>query len=395
MESWNVVDTLMNMEVYIISLTILGVILFRILKDDDKKGVQSRLFLMMLVFTMIELSLEALGWCLDGKMGCMARMLGMTTDVLLFVLNPVPLLLWIMYLDIQVFGNEGRLKKVLLPLGAIFLFNLALSVTAPINGQMFYLDGHNLYHRGPWYYGMESIYYGCFIYSLIVILWHRRHIPREYFTPLLAFLIPPFIGAVLQMTFYGISLIWSSVSISILIVYISIQSRIVGTDYMTGLSNRRQLNRYLQNKIRSLQTDAFLGALLIDIDGFKQINDTFGHKIGDRAIEITAMQLLKCFQNNAFIARYGGDEFVVLLNLAGDSDLETVIFDLRQHFEEYNKHSRESFEINISVGGRIFGQESNLTTEIILDEIDRLMYREKKRKKSAEASETAMFIGKR
>lgn len=385
----------MNMEVYIISLTILGVILFRILKDDDKKGVQSRLFLMMLVFTMIELSLEAMGWCLDGKLGCMARILGMTADVLLFVLNPVPLLLWILYLDIQVFGNEGRLKKVLLPLGAIFLFNLALSVTAPINGQMFYLDANNLYHRGPWYDGMKLIYYGCFIYSLTVLLWNRRHIPREYFTPLLAFLIPPLIGTVLQMTFYGISLIWSSVSISILIVYISIQSRVVGTDYMTGLPNRRQLNRYLQSKIRTLQTDVFLGALLIDIDGFKQINDTLGHKMGDRAIEITAMQLLKCFPNNAFIARYGGDEFVVLLNLAAGSNLETAIFNLREHFEDYNKHSRELFKINISIGGKLFGRESNLTAETILDEIDRLMYQEKKRKKSAEETDAAMFIGER
>lgn len=89
------------------------------------------------------------------------------------------------------------------------------------------------------------------------------------------------------------------------------------TDSLTGLSNRRQFSRYLADPPR----DASLALILIDVDRFKQYNDEFGHLAGDQLLVRLAQTLQRAFPDATTVARYGGDEFVILLPCV---DLEQV-----------------------------------------------------------------------
>jgi diguanylate cyclase (GGDEF)-like protein len=89
------------------------------------------------------------------------------------------------------------------------------------------------------------------------------------------------------------------------------------TDFLTGLHNRRSLFDYLSG----LDGDLRISLVMMDLDRFKNVNDTYGHAAGDEALEITSRVLEKCFADG-FIARLGGDEFLVAL--VGEYDLQQV-----------------------------------------------------------------------
>ena len=83
------------------------------------------------------------------------------------------------------------------------------------------------------------------------------------------------------------------------------------TDALTGIYNRRAFEQICAEKSTK---DTKLAIILIDLDNFKTINDTFGHSIGDKALKLLAKTLENTFRKNDFVCRIGGDEFAVILS---------------------------------------------------------------------------------
>ncbi len=96
-------------------------------------------------------------------------------------------------------------------------------------------------------------------------------------------------------------------------------------DHLTALPNRVKFQKEIQKKIDFKRDDEKLAIFFIDLDHFKNINDSFGHDIGDQVIKITADRVRQCIRKDDTLARFGGDEFVVLIDDYYDkSDLEVV-----------------------------------------------------------------------
>jgi diguanylate cyclase (GGDEF)-like protein len=85
-------------------------------------------------------------------------------------------------------------------------------------------------------------------------------------------------------------------------------------DVMTGLANRGRFQAYLDE----LRPGSVASLLLVDLDGFKQVNDTYGHAVGDACLKEAAKRLLACCPEAVLVSRIGGDEFAVLTNAACD-----------------------------------------------------------------------------
>lgn len=91
--------------------------------------------------------------------------------------------------------------------------------------------------------------------------------------------------------------------------------RLAMEDDLTGLPNRRSFNETLKRYLsRSRRQNKSIGLLLIDLDGFKELNDTRGHKAGDDALKIIADRLRRSIRMEDFVARVGGDEFAVIID---------------------------------------------------------------------------------
>ncbi len=152
-------------------------------------------------------------------------------------------------------------------------------------------------------------------------------------------------------------------------------------DPLTGIYNRRYFNQVIEQEIgRSKRYDHPIGFLMIDIDRFKYINDTYGHQTGDRVLQAVANLLVEQVRDTDFVVRYGGDEFLVVL-IETNGETETIMERIRAAVAERNHTNKlVPFPVTLSIGNAHWSPELNQTAEEILAEADRRMYAEKRRK---------------
>lgn len=153
-------------------------------------------------------------------------------------------------------------------------------------------------------------------------------------------------------------------------------------DELTGLYNRRGFLAFSKQHLNSFQrTDKTLVVVYADLDGLKQINDTLGHKEGDRALIRTAQLLKETFRSSDVLARLGGDEFTVLAAVEPDGGVERVVSRLNQRFKEHNDLNPGSYELSISVGIAPMRPEDKQSIEDCMAHADKAMYDNKRKRK--------------
>ncbi|MPN29066.1 Diguanylate cyclase DosC [bioreactor metagenome] len=121
---------------------------------------------------------------------------------------------------------------------------------------------------------------------------------------------------------------------------------------------------------------------MMDVDGFKQINDTYGHFYGDGVLTYVS-QILKasCKNTNAFLARYGGDEFCIVLPPNQEVDAEEIIARVHSNVANWNQTHPELRPIGLSIGYAEWDQKLDISYESLLARADERMYSVKNAKK--------------
>jgi len=162
-----------------------------------------------------------------------------------------------------------------------------------------------------------------------------------------------------------------------LVIFLNIQNHSMYTDYLTGVSNRKKLDAYLKQKISLNAKGKPFSAILIDINNFKHINDTYGHDIGDNALETAANLLKSCIRTSDFIARYGGDEFCVVVDITNKSDLDALVGRIKNCIEKFNTIGSNIYKLDFSMGYAVYDSQLYKSAEEFLRHVDMLMYENK------------------
>jgi diguanylate cyclase (GGDEF)-like protein len=151
-------------------------------------------------------------------------------------------------------------------------------------------------------------------------------------------------------------------------------------DQLTGLANRSLFHDRLAQAVSAARRSRQrLAVLFLDLDGFKSINDTLGHAVGDGLLRGIARRLASCLRETDTAARLGGDEFAVLLtNLAGELDAATVARKLLSALGEPLQFRQQSTTIRCSIGIASFPRDAQ-DAEALLKRSDTAMYHAKER----------------
>lgn len=155
------------------------------------------------------------------------------------------------------------------------------------------------------------------------------------------------------------------------------------TDDLTGLLNRRGFFALAQQQIKiANRTGKDMLLVYGDLDGFKRINDTFGHHEGDEVLIESARILREVFRESDIIARLGGDEFAVLMTeRTGDPDEPAIVDRLQEAISARNARALGRPSISLSVGIRRYDPERPISLDRLISQADALMYEEKRVKK--------------
>lgn len=162
-------------------------------------------------------------------------------------------------------------------------------------------------------------------------------------------------------------------------------------DNLTGLSNRRGFEMLMRQALHACaRHDTSAVLTMIDLDGFKAINDQLGHAAGDNALIEFADVLSTTFRESDVIARLGGDEFCVLLTDTDTANAWHSIERFRATLDARNADPRSEYKLHFSAGVTDWDPEKHATIDDLLAVADRHMY-ERKRKKRAGRAPTGPF----
>lgn len=341
----------------------------------DRKGndPDSKLLTALLVICCSCCLMEMISFLADGKASGFCRAMVWITNTWLYLGNPLFATLWLLYVDYHLNKKAKRLTTVYRP-HLILLAICWIAVLGNFFGHyLFDLDSQNAYYRLPASYSLYVVALLMIGNSAFVYERYRRSHHVEVFFPIWIFLTPVLIGIVLQSLFYGLSLAWCCTSMGLAALYMSTQTELAFRDPLTGLYNRHYLDRILN-------TWTGRSGIMLDMDFFKEINDRFGHSVGDEALRETANLLREASPDDGIAIRFAGDEFILLLTTNREEAIREVEEDIKRAVEAFNRSSELPYTINLSMGHAVFDTKDK---DAFMEAIDSAMYIEKRAKHSS------------
>jgi two-component system cell cycle response regulator len=157
-------------------------------------------------------------------------------------------------------------------------------------------------------------------------------------------------------------------------------------DKLTGTYNMRFFEKYIQKTIRDcFKKHSELALLMIDIDHFKKVNDTYGHDFGDTVLRAAAKTIVGCLRKTDYLFRYGGEEFLLMVT---NNDINTVT-DIAERIratvenqEIINQEINSSINVTISIGISHLQTQYGLDSNNLLEKADKALYHAKIKRNS-------------
>ncbi len=240
---------------------------------------------------------------------------------------------------------------------------------------------------GTWTYGIchltITLIQMLYIAAATVIALHRyRHATtrseRRMSLVFVSFMVPFVVAGIVDSFVINTPVATACIMVSLTFVMMSIQESRISTDALTGLNNRRRADEFFEESVAHVSPERPLHLFLIDLDDFKIINDTYGHLEGDSALKLTADMLRTvCEQTNAFAARWGGDEFIIICTDAADIEPERIASLIRETLAQNVREAQAKYELSCSIGYALCSSPVD-DCSIVIAQADKMMYETKR-----------------
>lgn len=361
-------------EVYVADMLgiflILGAIFSGAWKLQKKNG-EDKVLLGVIILVIVACIADAITFSLDGHTGRWVRALAYISNNILFLSNMVIGPLWVMLISLHLNGVVSKFQRnFMLIVCSVIMVLMVVNFFNPI---IFDINERNVYTRGPLFMVKNLLEVILMADGVVIYLISRYRSGGVKFFPVLQFVTPIFVCVCLQMFYYGISTIWVGIAVGYTSLMLSLQNENIFIDKLTGLYNRY----YLDKISGELKRKRKIAMMMLDMNDFKSINDTWGHSQGDDALVSLAGVLQKSVGPDGTVVRYAGDEFVIVLDNGDEKSAEAYSELIKKNLEEFNTHQKKKYKLSASIGVGVFDLEKS-NIDKILERIDKRMYEDKK-----------------
>ncbi len=334
------------------------------------------LFIWMIVSNLLQCVVETATVVIDGRLFSGAVSLATVLNAFLFANTSFFSWMWALYADAKIRYDKPT-KTVWTYLQSLpALFIVGCSVHNLFTPVFFRITQENIYQRMGIYLVAYGVTYFYLIMGTVKIYIHRKRAEKFTFLPVFTFLLPVCLASVVQYLVPGISLMWAGSAVGLASAYMSLLDESASTDKLSGLFSRQYLNRFLNTLPTRVRDTRHLVGIMLDVDDFKAINDTYGHLMGDNAIAGAGYILRKAIPGRRMIFRYAGDEFVVILPLEDLTELTPIIERIHMETAHYLEKHEQPYRLHFSVGYTAYVPGENPNE--FLARMDTEMYKNKK-----------------
>ena len=370
-------------------IIMLGCWLAFMIKKEGTLRASNQIFFRMAICNTAMLALEAACDFVNGRPENSFYISNIILNAMRLVIAAYASQTWLLYTLHFLRPKQSLPKKIQRLIFIPFLLVSAFVIASIFTGWVFYVNRYtNLYTRGKFAFIHMIATYGYFgnaaNYALIKMLRSRcRCSNKMCCTNFLVFVVMPVASGAVNLINPYLNIICFFLLISLFLIFTRVQFSQIVLDGLTGVNNRNCFDNYLY----SISADKPFSACLfmMDINSFKEINDSFGHPEGDQALEQTAKIISQIFKDeNCMIARYGGDEFAVLAVSPEplrkvDANAEALRLALYKAFAEYNSSSSKPYELTLSAGYAYMIGRGEADAQQLIRASDIDLYNEKQR----------------
>ncbi len=385
-------EKILYAELMIMNILVLGVVWY-----SDRHRVRGpvlisqKIFQILILINITAILFDMIQFIVDGTSYRFSNVIGNISIFLYYMLHSLVAFIFTLYVDYELYPDTERFKKRMPVYSIPVIFNGIITIGSIWTKWYFFIDENNHYVRGSIFYLPTLISCGYVFYILFMLIKYKKekmtedNVQKELYKRLFIFPLLPCIGAIAQIMMPGSVWTFPTTTLAVLINYTTVQNGYMARDHLTGLYNRSQLESFMNYQLRNLKKGHYFFLILIDMDKFKEINDTYGHVVGDDAL-INAAKLLRgsCKRKSDYVARLGGDEFVIIGQCEDAVAVDMIIERMHDVIDRFNKISRKPYKIQFSAGYTVYDGSEDATLDMLISEADHKMYEVKKAKKLKE-----------
>ena len=369
----------------IITANVAALVLLLIVKshmwDQYKAGrlLDIKLLSIMMHLTILECIFDTLVFWIDGQNFLGARAVNYAGNIIYYILKVGIVYFWPLFIEYKISSSYKKVKKLATIFAIPLLACSLLVLTTPLHGIIFTINEDNIYTRTENYFIIPNLMIVLYVlFGAVKVYMNRKKEEKYLVIPAIFFIVPVLLGIIVQVFSYGISLTFIGIAIGLTGVYLSTQNESAYKDPLCGIYNRRYYIDYVRSFCNSRKKDDFLVGILIDMDNFKQINDKYGHDVGDKALQLFGSVLRKQIDDIGFAVRYGGDEFI-LITKQSEAATDAVVANIVKEIDRINATGKNEFHLSFSYGMANLNSDSNM--DEFLSTMDARMYEMKRNRK--------------
>ena len=277
-----------------------------------------------------------------------------------------------------------RKRHVMLLILLPEFITVTLILLTPWTGWIFSLSEADTLIHGPAY---PVMLFSSSMYLVVVVVLAIHNITtahtiskKRYSAALLLSVLIIILFVILDDLLLKASILPAAVFAVIIVIFINMQESHINSDALTGMNNRRKADEYLSGQLSFVTDDNPLYLFMCDLNGFKSINDVYGHLEGDEALIISGNTLKRTISHySGFAARFGGDEFLLSIRPSKGVPLdpEALIGAVNQELGEQAKAKNKPYSLSMTIGYAVCADRNEALNSCI-GRADQMLYQRKR-----------------